>query len=120
MASEAAVTANIIFESGNVEAVFSAISLPVDVSGDDYVKTSMSLTTASISIAMGGVAGFGGIMVGKVKPSGGDVIFFIDTETEFVRFKSGDPFVLRFAVGASVKVKSTADGTEIEYLLLEA
>ena len=45
MANEAAVTANIIFESGYTEATFAAISLPIDVAGDDYVKTVMSLTT---------------------------------------------------------------------------
>jgi hypothetical protein len=120
MANEAAVTANIIFETGYAQAVFSAISLPIDVSGDDYVKTAMSLTTGLVPVAMGGVSNFGGIMVGKVKPNGGDVIFMVSTESEFIRFKSGDPFILRFAVGASVQVKATVDATEIEYLLLEA
>jgi len=120
MANEAAVTANIIFESGYAEAMFSAISLPVDVAGDDYVKTNMTVGTGATALVVGGVSSLGGIMVGKVREgSAATVSFYIDTETEFLKFKSGDPFILRFAPGSSVLVKGS-QATEIEYLLLEA
>jgi len=122
MANEAAVTANIIFETSFSQAVFSAISLPIDVSGDDYVKTVMNLTTGLVPLAMGGVPNMGGIMVGKVRTGteGAMVSFLIAGESSFLTYKGGDPFILRFAAGSQVSVQATIDNTEIEYLLLEA
>tara|TARA_R100001163_G_C5059590_1_gene196285 strand:- start:252 stop:611 length:360 start_codon:yes stop_codon:yes gene_type:complete len=119
MANEGAVTARLIFDTGQVSADFSADSLSIDVSGDDYTKTNMSVGTGASSLVTGGVSALGGIMVGRVKPGGGTVTFYIDTQTEFLKYNSGDPFIVRFAAGSAILVKSSTSA-EIEYLLLEA
>lgn len=120
MANEATATVSLSYKKGGREEEMHSISIPSDVSGDQYAKTTMLVGTAGQSLKLGGVAALGGLIAGRVLSTSGTVTFYINTETDFLTLKAGDPFLFRLAAGAAVLVKASVADREIEYLLLEA
>ncbi len=106
MANEAVASVSLAYSKGGRSESVSYQNLTSDVAGEQYLKTTLIVGTGGASLELGGVAALGGLIVGKVISSAGTVTFYISGETDFLTYNAGDPFVLRFAAGASVLVKA--------------
>ena len=120
MANEATASVSLLYKKGGREEEMHSISVPSDVTGEQYAKTTMLVGTVGAALKLGGVAALGGLIAGRVLSTTGTVTFYINSETDFLTLKAGDPFLFRLVAGASVLAKGSVADRESEYLLLEA